>query len=309
MYVGDLIAKIRRRTGALRYSKGTDGYATEGITQETICDFLNDAKDYIQIAIVNTDSTICDEDSIIAVVANQEEYEISDRLVFGNKIRNMQYSNTSQLRDYRDLPQLRDEERRSSTSSSPIGYIRRGKKFSPVPIIDRTGGSFRVEYPRVWDDLQVAIGVISAKTSTTITLNPAETVYYDSVAVNLLNSSSKLCSISTAGVVKDYNISVTSAVSSTGVITIPSQTLNCAVGDLIVIGEYASSHTNHLPTPLVEQYIRVEAQMRVFDQRTSIDAIRETSFLKRIYDAIVEGYENEIMDETDIPLSDPFAMS
>lgn len=305
MYVGELLRKIRQRTGATRYAKGTDGYATEGVTQETILDFLNDAKDYIQVAIVGTGSTVCDESLVIAAVANQEEYEIDDRIVLGNKIRNMQFSNTGALRDYRDLPQLRDEERRTSYSSIPSGYIRRGKFFSPVPIVDRAGGSFRAEYPRQWDDFALPIGVISAKTTTLITLDSAETTYYDYIAMTLLNSASKLSAVSTAGVVKDYGISMTSANYANGQIVIPTQTLNAAVGDFIVLGEYASSHTNHLPSSIIEQYVRVEAQMRVFDQKTSIDAIRENSFLKKIYDSIIEGYEDELLDETDIPTPDP----
>lgn len=307
MYVGSLITKIRQRTGKTRYSVDSSGNPTEGIPQTLVVDFLNEAKDFIQAAIVSTGSTICDEELVVPLVANQADYILSDNVHLGNKVRNIQYSFDSALRNYRDLPQLRDEERTSRTDSSPYGYIRRGKKLTLVPIPSRAGGSIRVEYPRQWDDFGLIVGQVTSTSSTTIVLD--NDTYLDSVQLGLLTGTSKVCIVDSEGEVQDYDLAVVSYTSGTRTITITSSTLVGGAGDFVVVGAFVSTHTDFLPSPLIQQYIKVETQMRMFDTTTSVDAIRENSFLKRVYEAIMEGYLDELLDETDIPISDPYAMS
>lgn len=307
MYVGNLITKIRQRTGKTRYSVDSSGNPTEGIPQTLVLDFINEAKDFIQAAIVSAGSTICDVQLEIDITANEEEYTIADNVHFGNKIKNVQYSFDGNARNYRDLPQLRDEERSSRTDSSLTGYIRRGKKLILVPIPSRAGGKIRPEYPRQWDDLGLIVGQVTSSTSTQIVLDNDS--YLDAVQLSLLTGTSKICTVDSDGEVQDYNLSVVSYNSGTRTITITSTTLAVSAGGFVVVGAYATTHTDFLPTPLVQQYIKVEAQMRMFDTTTSVDAIRENSFLKKIYEAIIEGYEDELLDEVDIPISDPYAMS
>lgn len=305
MYVGTLITQIRTRTGKTRYSVDANGVPTEGVPQSLVLQFINDAKDFIQAMIVSTGSTICDTDSEISIVAGTSRYQVDDNVHMGNKIRNVQYSFDGETRNYRDLPQVRDEERSSRPDSTLRGYIRRGLNIEVVPPPLYSRGKIRPEYPRQWDDLNLRCGTISDKNNTTL-------VFEDDANLNApaLSTADYICIVSLAGEVLYYNIPVVSYDAGTFTLTIESTpTSNSIVGAFVTVGEYTTTHTDFLPSKLILQYIKVESQMRMFDQSTSVDAIRENAFLRKIYDAIIEGYEDELLDETDIPIQDPFAMS
>lgn len=308
MYVGDLITKIRLRTGKNRYSVDSSGVPTEGIPQALVIDFLNDAKEYLQAGIVSSGSLICDLETNdeISIVSGTETYETTYPIHMGNKIRNVQYSFSGEERDYRDLPQLRDEARINVPAPYAQGYIRRGRVIEIIPPPSATGPKIRPEYPREWDNLALRAGQITSKNgppSTAIVLDN------DSYLTNYLLSAAQFVSIvSLAGVVKDYNVAVTSYDSGTRTLTIPSTTLVGVAGDFIAVGEWATTHTDFLPSRLAEQYVKLEAQMRMFDQSSSVDAIRETRHLATRYNAIIEGYEDEILDDIDIPIHDPYIM-
>lgn len=302
MYVGDLITKIRNRTGQTRYSVDASGIPTEGIPQSLIVDALNEARAYIQAAIVSAGSFICDTYTDIDVVAGTQSYELEDNVHFGNKIRNVQYSVDGTERNFRDLPQMRDEDRRGYLVGSPIGYIRRNRLIELVGIPNLAGAVIRVFYPREWDDFSLRVGQITSRTTTAITIDNDS--YLDNLGLANAPTQS-ICIVNNDGSVDDYDIEVTSYDSGTRVLTIPARTLVGDAGDFVVLGRFASSHTDHLPSPLVQQYIKVETQMRMFDQKVSVEAIRENGFLKKIYEAVLEGYEDELLDQTDIPVDDP----
>lgn len=304
MYVGDFITKIRQRTGKIRYSVDASGNPTEGIPQSVVLDFINEAKDFLQAGIVSAGSTICDEMEEVAIVANTQTYQLVGPVHLGKKIRNIQYSLDGQVRNFRDLRQLRDEERAGYSASDPYGYILRGKKIDLVPIPSKSGGKFRCWFPRQWDDMNLRAGQITSHTTTQIILDNDS--YLDPIA---LGSAVYFCTVKLDGTVKDYGIAVSSYNSGTRTITFPTTTLTCSDQDFVVVGQFATTHTDYLPTPLIQQYIKLEAQMRLFDQTSSIDAIRENKHLQTRYEAIIEGYEDEILDEVDIPVSDPYAFS
>lgn len=304
MLVADLITHIRQRTGKTRYSVDASGNPTEGIPQLVVVDFLNEAAAYVQQGIVSSGSTIDDVSEDIDIVAGTHIYQLTDNIHFGNKIRNIQYSHSGEVRDLRDLPQVRDEERRSYLSDSPFGYIRRGRYIELVGIPSRSGPFMRVWFPRQWDEMQLRMGQVTSKTSTTVVLDNDS--YYDAVAAGLAQY---FCTVDQYGVVQDYDVQVTSFDSGTRTFTIPSQSLNVLAGEFLVPGRFSSSHNDHLPSSLIQQYVKLETQMRMFDQTVSIEAIREDKAMTKRYLAIMEGYQDEILDETDVPISDPFALT
>lgn len=306
LYVGDLITKIRERTGQSDYSEDSTGAATEGISQREILEFINEAKDYIQTAIVSSGSTICDETEVINIVANQPEYQLTGPVHLGNKLRNVQYSFSGQIRDYRDLIQLRDEDELGQPTSNPRGYFRRGKKLVLTPPCSRTGAKLKVSYPRQWDDLSLRCGQITSSPG-----NGATSIVLDDDAYlinHFLSSAQFVCIVALDGEVKDYAVEVTSYNPGTRTLTIPSTDIVGVAGDFVVVGEYASSHLT-FPTPLITSYVKTEAQMRVFDKEVSVEAIREEKFLKNRFGAILEGYQDENLDAIDIPIQDPFSLS
>lgn len=315
MYVGTLITKIRQRTGKLRYAVDSLGVPTEGIPQSLVLDFLNEGKEYIQTSIISSGSTICDVSGDVSTVAGQYAYQINDNVHLGNRIRNAQFSFSGQERNLRDFPLLRDEQMHYLPLANPTGYIRRGSRIITVGIPTTTGALMRFWFPRTWDNFGLIAGQLSgAHSGATTALALDNDSYLNAVDLGLLDATSMICIVSSDGTMVQRNIEVTSYSSSTFTITIPSQTVTSSTGDFIVIGKDTTIDTdavapNAAPmAPAVLQYIKTEAQMRMFDVSTSVDAIRENAFLRRIMDAVLEGYEDEL-DESDIPISDPFAMS
>lgn len=304
MYVGEFISKIRQRTGQTRYAVDASGNPTEGIPQATVIDFINEAEQFLQAAVVATQTTLCDVSEDIDLVANQQSYTLTDNIHFGNQIRNVQYSFDGEERNFRDLPQLRDEYRRAHSVSDPYGYIRRGSSIDLVGIPSRAGGVLRVWFPRQWDEINFRIGQITSKNATPTTeITLDNDSYLDALA---LATCERFCIVNLYGTVLDYDCQATSYNSGTRVLTIPSQTLVGTTGHFLVLGRFSTTHLDvALPTTLVQQYVKIEAQMRMFDQKASVEAIRESKHLVTRYNAIIEAFQNELLDQTDIPIDDP----
>lgn len=308
LYVGDFISKIRQRTDNTDYSVDSNGNPTEGITQNLILDYLNEAQDFIQTAIISAGSTLFDPEAgnTQNTVANQEAYEISDNVHLSNKVRDVKYSYSGNERDFRNLPPVSSEQEFSRYANHPSGYIRRGRSILLRPIPTQATAKLRCFYPRQCDALDIRRGQITSSpgaAATSMTLDNDS--YLDSAS---LSNAQYICTVDQFGEVQDYAIPITGYNSSTRVLSFASRTIAAVLGEFVVIGEYATSHLNY-PLKLMEHYVKIETQMRVLDKDSSVDAIREQKTLQRLYASIMEAIEDESIDEGEFPYLDEFSLT
>lgn len=310
-YVGDIIIPVRKRTANLELTLGSSSSViedvTEGIGDQSILEYLNDAQDHLQAIIVNSFPKEFVASKTISVVANQEEYTIPDNVFVNNRLITVKYSPTGNARDYYRLPPQPLSRRNTDTNTDPSFYIRRNGKILLNPIPTNASATIRPEYYRELDNLQVRAGQVTARTLSATQLT-ALTISTSSDLPNLISNSSDkyLCVCDADGVVKMYNVPYTSYASGTGVFTLNAFTFasgeTVAVGDYITIGKYTTTHSA-LPNNC-ERYLKVYAQLRMLQTDSSQDWKDEASELSRIESDILDSFGDTDEDVHDFPVLD-----
>lgn len=295
-YVGNILTAIREHTDNLEFTReDATGAFTEGLSNNLLLEYLNDAQDFLQSRIIQSFASAFVVSKEIDLVANQELYTIDDNVFLNNKLVNVQYSHDGQIKNYRDLARRGLEDRDTSTSNGPNHYIRamEGILINPIPRASR--GKIRPSYYRELDDLDLRRGKIASKTSTTITLeNDSD------LDGNALSSTDYICTVSKLGVVKDYEIEVSSYSSSTRVITIPTTTLAAVAGDYVVTGQYATTHSDLAKN--AERFLKVYAQLRTFHKDSSEDSVLENPILQSHLSDLLDSYAEMDHDIVEIPV-------
>lgn len=305
MYVGEIIRLARQMTDNIDWAQDTDtiggvptGNPTEGITDDLILSFINDGKDYLSAKIFG----VCPDDfsatKTIPLVNEQEAYDVDDNLFLNNRIISVRYSPDGALENYRPLKPKTMQERDTRRLGTPAYYIRLNRQILINPIYTGTSGTAEVTYYRAIDNLDVRRGKISNKSAgPNIVLTCG--VEYDSPA---LGRAEYVCLVDKHGVVKDYNVEVSSYSVVAHTITTTASTLNAAVGDYVVCGKYTTTHSE-LSTHCA-RYLKVYAQKRMFAKDSSNDSIEEDAELTMIFNQIIEAYSDSSQDPIEVPLLD-----
>lgn len=257
----------------------TDNVKTSRYPSIRLMKFFNDAQREIQSMIVTNDEVGKHfiGDDTIDTVTDQEAYDLPSDIFASSYVLSVGYSlDQSQSPHYTPLDQISDKER-----GTRLGYVLRNSQLlmSPIPATAMTDG-LRVDYVRKLYTLSIRIGSIASYiSSTSITLAvgfSTETItdYEDYVTV-----------VDSNGVIKQSGIRLTSY--AAGVVGTSTALTGIAVGDYVVLGRVASSHSE-LPdicegvlTAMVEKAIqRVDASTEfnwadliTQDQKDSILAV------------------------------------
>lgn len=299
MYVGRIIDDlIRPKTGNTSFQKNSSGQTVEGISNDLILGFFNDALSFLQSRIIAVYPGEFVVENVQSTVNGQEEYSITDNIFLKNKFIAVEYSEDGSLDDYQPLPPA-SLHQRVTRQGTPFQYIRRNGKILLNYIPNTSRSLLRVNYYRALDKLDIRRGKITTPSATTLVL--ANDSDLDSTAIA---NAQYICTVSSLGVVKDYNIPITSYNSTTRTITFASQTVNAVANDYIVIGKYASTH---LPADKPERmldYCKVFAQARIFSTDSSTDEISERQEVKDILNDIVDQFTEMTEDIQGIPLID-----
>lgn len=299
-YIGTLIQKIiRPETGNTSYAvDSTTGDTVEGISQDLVVSFINDALAFLQSRIIAVYPSEFVEESIQNTVVDQEEYTITDNIFLNNKFISVEFSRDGNLDSYYPLPPA-SLHQRNTRSGIPFQYIRRNGALLLNYIPKITSHKLRVNYYRALDKLDIRRGTISSKSSTSIVL--ANDSVLDAFA---LADAQYVCTVSSLGVVKDYNIPITSYTSSTRTLAFASQTVNAAANDYVVVGKYT---TTHLPADKPQRmldFCKVFAQAKIQNMDSSTDAIMKIKEVKDVLDDIIDQFSEMTEDITDVPTLD-----
>lgn len=299
MYVGEHLRLVREHTSNSSFSEDTStGAVLEGISDRLILTYMNDALQFLQSRIINVYEFAFVEEDIQNVVADQEEYSISDNLFLTNRIVSVEYSRSGALQDYYPLSPVTIQERKTR-SGDPFQYIRRKKKVLINYIPSNAFGKLRINYQRAIDKLYTRIGQLTSATTTSIVLDNDS--YYDELACE---RTQHLCIVDQYGTVKDYNVVVTSFNDSTRTFTIPTTTLSGTTGDFVVPGKYVSTHLQDDMPDRAWDYIRGFASYRIYHKDSNTDAFNEKPETKMLLDDIVDAFSQMSDDHHGIPIID-----
>lgn len=304
----DIIRLAREFTGNQDYTEDASRTTTAGLSQNLIVEFLNEAQDHLQAAIISvypTEFTAQKEISLTGV----EAYSVPDNMFINNKLLMVEYSSTGDSQDYYKLPQRTLIERMTSTSSDPDFYIRRSGQILLNPIPTNSRGKIRVSYYRDLDNIDIRRGVIDAITLTPTAITALSCGITDDYQTEL-SRAEYVCINDRNGNVKMYNIPVTAYNTSTGDFTIAGGSYTFASGETgatgqyITIGQYSTTHSK-LPESC-ERYLKIYAQKRLLTKDSNNNSIFEDSELKTIEADILANYANASEDIEEIAILDPF---
>jgi hypothetical protein len=284
----------------------TTGETTSGISTNLILEYMNQAQDHLQAAILATFPQEFTAEKTISMVGNQEEYTVPDRVFVNNKIVTVEYRSGPSLSDYNPLEPANFRDRDTSPGS-PAFYIRRSGKILVNPIPQSTQGDIRVTFYRELDDLDIRRGTISSftNTGTAITALTLSTTGDDELA---LAGADYLCVNDRYGTVTMYNIPVSSYSSTTGVVTlvggsftfVPGETISN--GYYVTVGKYTTTHSKL--TDNAERYIQVFAQKRLLQTDEANSSVEEDAELLKIEQDVMNSFADESGDVEWIPVLD-----
>lgn len=303
--VDQQIDLIRERTRNLNFSIDSDGNPTEGITNNLLLHYMNESQDHLQAAILSVYPNEFVDSQTFNITGSTEDYTISPkRLFINNKIISVKYSSSGREEDYVVLDQRQNRDRKSYTGY-PEFYIRQGNTIKLNPIPQSTQGTVRVDFYKELDDLDIRRGQVTARTltATQLTALTLDTANDDPTA---LSDADYICVNDRYGVVKMYNIPITSYSSTTGVVTLSAFTFasgeTVAVGDYVTVGKYTTTQSKLMDN--CERYILMYAQKRMLTTDESNTSLEEDVELKTIEQDIINSFADESRDIKYIPIID-----
>lgn len=258
---------------------------------------FNDAQKQIQAIIFmsDVDSSIFEVDYYMNMVADQESYSLPTDIYSVSSISgvgiapNNISSNTSYK--YTQLSKISNKERRSQ-----LGYIIKNKAvlISPIPRESVTNGILLTYIQKV-ADLSIRIGKIQAFVSgASITLAAGfstETIenYADHVTV-----------VDSDGVIKQSGINLNAY--AAGVITTDTALTGIAINDYVVLGKYATSHSE-LPEE-TEPLLTAFVERKIDAINSSIDLPNSQVFTQEEKDLVIQLFSDKDNDVQYPPITD-----
>lgn len=286
---------------------------TSSISSEEILQYLNDAQDRMQnlICAKKNIAKIFAVQEIIPLVANQEAYSLSRRLLLNKQIENVEFSADGQLSNYVRMEKVNIINRDSNTTTYPWGYYKQGGQIFLQPIPGGAGGYIRVTYEADLDDLEIPRGVVSTITGgtstqfTTLTLDSSANSYETTTPG--WSTQQYCCIVSPIGVRKCYNILISGYVTGTNILTpSPSPFIyntsldsQIAVNDVAVFNKFSTTFSQ-LPDAC-ERYLIHYAATELLNIDSSNDYTKFRDLRDEMEDDILRALASQTSEVQYIP--------
>ena len=293
-----LINQVRRQTENEEVSDFT------GIQDSEFIQYLNDAQYHLQAAIVHNHPNVFVEEVLISAVADQEKYDLPSNCFLGNKVHNVEYSQTGREEDFYVLQQDTIKSRASGVTGYPARYMRLSGQIllAPEP---QSGGIIRVNYVKRLRELTTS----KAKTDsiTTVTSGANFDISLDNVSFNTdfdaIGNTDFICIVDRKGNNIVKNIEVVS--STTDKITCKAHTVETGevtsipAGSFILDGEDVTSHSELDIS--VERFLIAYASWKILKRDSSVDSTEAIQELQLMQEEIIKSYALITDDVTFIP--------
>lgn len=296
-----------------RNAANADG--TYAISDNEVLQYLNDAQDRIQNLISSTKNVakIFVTQEVITLVANQEAYSLTDRVLLNKQIEQVEFSSTGSLTDYVILEKLNFFNRDTNTSNYPRGYIKRGNQILVQPTPSTSGGTLRVTYERELDDLDIpraAIAVITGGTSSefvSLTLDTTINVY-EGTTPGWPNIQ-YFCVVDAFGARKCFNILVGGYDAGTNILLpnpgpfpYTSRDTQIFIGDIAVFNKYTTTFSQ-LPDSC-ERYLIHSAAAELLHRDSSNDYRAQAEKVSIMEEDILTAMASQTSEVQYIPQMD-----
>lgn len=300
-YIKTLLEQARSQT--VNDDFGED----DGIPQDVLLEYANEAQDHIQAVIINNFPSEFLAEKTINVQSGVEAYEIDDNVFANNRIKSVQYSCDGQAREFYNLDQRTIRDRVTDTDSHPSFYIRRGSTIYLNPIPTQSTAKIRVEYFRELDDLDLRRGKVDSQVNDGTNYQSITLVSgtEDSTALGDLQAGDYVSVVDVSGnlikskLLVDFYTSASRTITLTGSNAFDSSIQN---GHYLVIGKYATTHGG-LPKN-VERYIVNYVAMKILQQDSSEDYQEQIRTLGAIEADIVDSFGDASEDVQFFPILD-----
>lgn len=297
---------------------GANADGTFAIPDNEILQYLNDAQDRLQnlISARKNIAKIFATQQIISVVANQEAYSISDRVLLNKQIESVEFSYDGSVSNYIRLEKLNLFNRNTNPSNYPWGYFKRGGQIFLQPTPSVSTGTIRVTYERDLDDLDIPRAVVSTVTGGTAT--QFTTLTFSALADSYETTTPgwnniQYFSVSDVnGLRKCYNILVGGYVAGTNIMTpSPSPFIYTSLDSAITAGSDIATFDKYttcfsqLPDNC-ERYLIHYAATELFHRDSSEDYNKENDILGQIEEDILKALAAQTSETQYIPQADRY---
>lgn len=294
---------------------GLNSDGTFAISNDEILQYLNDAQDRLQNLLSATKNVakIFVTQEIIPVVANQESYSISDRVLMNKQIEGIEFSATGNLADYVRLEKLNFFNRDTNPSNYPWGYIKRGGQILLQPTPSVSTGTLRVTYERDLDDLDIPRGVVDSVTGTTTSL----THFHVDASADAFEASTPgwltqqfCCVVSPYGERRCYNIPFTyNTVNNrvnpvNGPFVYTARDSEIQLGDIAIFNKYTTTFSQ-LPDAC-ERYLIHYAAAELFHRDSSEDYANQQEIVQNMEADILKAMASQTSEIQLIPMTDRY---
>lgn len=277
-----LINSVRRTTN----NKGDNK-----ITWYDMVDYFNRAQKMIKAVIFNSNnhSNIFNKEYVTNIVADQESYTLPSDIYAVNSISSVFLSTNGT--DYYHVDKISSKTRNITSGY----YVMDNKIFlTPKPSNSYTNG-LKVQYNYSIPDLSIRVAKVSGYDSITGIISTTD------FKSEITDVDDYICIVDSTGTIENYGLPINDFNQGTGAITTATG-LTIATGSYVVVGEFASTHSN-LPSEcdtllmnLVERMIfAVDSSS---DERSAIalsadeTALVNALFQENSYDAITVPITN-----------------
>jgi len=278
--------------------RATENNDVAGISTLEFEQYYNNAQDRLQ-ALIHTAHPETDffaAEGFVSLTPNTDAYDLTtmkdeDENIFNSRIlafNSVFLVERTEGNAYFPLKFISSKERRTG-----YGYFFQNKKIILAP---SSSGSFpkgvRITYAKKLRDLGIRRGEITSLSPLTITALGDATDLNDTDYLTIVNKD---------GISKVDDVEMGGWNSGTGIITTTTDVSAAAVGDYVVYGEFASTHSE-LPD-ICERYLLEFCNMKIFMRDSSADASMQSSLVKSLEDDILELFKDNTGDVVHVPIS------
>jgi hypothetical protein len=224
------------------------------------------------------------------LVLNQDEYDLPSDIYANHMVTTVERNeSTDSVESYYPLKRIDPSER-----SRIWGYfVREGKLILDRDSNKSVTSGLRLQYVKKIPRIDIRRGVITSLTPLTITSVPTGTDFALTDYLSIVDKD---------GDQKVTNIYITGYNSGTGVISTTATLTGASIGDYVVYGANATTHSE-LPE-LFEKYLMEYCAMRIFHRESSSDTNFASQLIQKIETDLVDLYSEDHQDTKEVVVTD-----